>query len=144
MGVTSGSTFFEANRVSPWKNHAPDSNPSTYPKLSSNNNGDFYIPMRSSTHAVLPPITLFIRTKMSTGTRYTTLQHNLGYDMFWVVEKCAYSVDRNVIACVVTFRDLSELTSSLGCALCEPVHAVRMIFNLSTTKGRSKVRKMRP
>ena len=70
---------------------------------------------------------------MVTGTRYATLQHNLGYDMFAVVGKSEYSVNIIVIACVVTFRDLSKLTSSLGYVLCEPVHAVRMLFNLSIT-----------
>ena len=51
---------------------------------------------------------------MATGTRYATLQHNVRHDMFWVVEKSAYSVARVVIAFVVTLRDLSKLTSRLG------------------------------
>ena len=70
---------------------------------------------------------------MAAGTRYATLQHNLGYDVFWVVGKSAYSLNGIVIACVVTFRDLSKLISSLGYVLCELVHAVRMLFNLSIT-----------
>ena len=70
---------------------------------------------------------------MATGTLYATLQHNLGYNMFWVVGKSAYSVNRIIIACVVTFRYLSKLTSILGYVLCEPVHAVRLLFNLSIT-----------
>ena len=79
--------------------------------------------------------------RVATGTRYATLQHNnLGYDMFWVVEKRAYSVNRIVIACAVTLRDLSKLDSSLEYVLCERVHAVRILFNVSITYGRSKIR----
>ena len=64
---------------------------------------------------------------MATGTRFATLQHNLGYDMLLVAGKNAYSVNRIIVtACVVTFRDLSKLNSGLGYVLCEPVHhAVR-------------------
>ena len=64
-----------------------------------------------------------------------TLQQSLGYDRFWVVEEGAYSVNQIAVACVVTLRDLSKLTSSLGYILCEPVHAVElhMLFNLSIT-----------
>ena len=63
---------------------------------------------------------------MATGTRYATLQHNLGYDMLSVAGRSSYSVIIIVIACVVTFRDLSKLNSGLGYVLCEPVHhAVR-------------------
>ena len=79
-------------------------------------------------------------TRVATGTRYATLQHNLGYDMFWVVGKSAYSVNRIIIACAVTCRELSNLTSSLGYVLCEPFHAVRILFNLSITLERSKMR----
>ena len=56
----------------------------------------------------------FEHSRVATGTRYATLQHNLGYDMFLVVGKSAYSVNRIVIACVVIFRDLSKVTSGLG------------------------------
>ena len=66
-------------------------------------------------------------------TLRSTLRHNLGYDMFWVVGKSALRVNIIVIACVVTFRDLSKLTSGLGYVLCEPAHAVRILFNLSIT-----------
>ena len=81
----------------------------------------------------LNPILWLNPTRVATGTRYATLQHNLGYDMCWVVVKSAYSVSRIIISCDVTSRDLSILTSSLGCVLCEPVHAVRMLLNLSIT-----------
>ena len=64
-------------------------------------------------------------TRVATGTRYATLQHNLGYDLFLAIGKSAYSVNRIDIACVGTFRDLSNLICSLGCVLCEPVHAAR-------------------
>ena len=40
-------------------------------------------------------------------TLRSTLRHNLGYDMFGVVEKGAYSVNHFVFACVVTLRELS-------------------------------------
>ena len=62
---------------------------------------------------------------MATGTRYATLQYNLGYGMLLVAGKSAYSVNKDVIACVVTFRDLSKLKSGLGYMLREPVHAIR-------------------
>ena len=46
------------------------------------------------------------RTKWYTGGHWYTLrdlQHNVRYDLFWVVETCAYSVNRIVIACVCHF-----------------------------------------
>ena len=72
-------------------------------------------------------------TRVATGTRYATLQNNLGYDMFLVIGKSAHSVNSIVIAGVVTFGDLNKLTSNLGYVLREPVHATRMLFNLSIT-----------
>ena len=62
-----------------------------------------------------------------------TLQHNLGHDTFWVLDKRVYSVNRIIIARVFTLRDLHILAFRLGYALCEPVRVVRMLFNLSIT-----------
>ena len=79
---------------------------------------------------------------MATGTRYATLQRNLGYDMFWVVGKSAYSMNQIVIACLVTFRDLSKLTSSRVCALRTSsccTDAVQLVHNLRTFQNADNV-----
>ena len=65
--------------------------------------------------------------------------------MFWVVGKSAYSVNRIVIACVVTFRDLSKFTSVLGMCFvnrfilyscCSIVHNLRAFQNVDNVPVR--------
>ena len=55
-----------------------------------------------------------------------TLQHNPGYDTFWVFGKRVCSVRRNVIAFVVTLRDLGKLAYRVEYVLCELFNVVNM------------------